>query len=237
MNTQRYIPRGFMGTLLVGAIFLGLLESPRTIAQTKDTRMTRQQTIEWKVEHLLTTPLNGRTISGKPETVICPHGKAVQFNGSEDGIFLDENPLEGLSQFTIEVVLHPDPKGMFEQRFLHMGDSSADRVLLELRLREDDQWYLDAFIKSGESSETLIDKSLVHPAGAWYGIAFVVDNGKTATYVNGKHELDGKITFSPFKTGKTSIGVRLNKKSWFKGSIYFVRITPRCLTPSEFITP
>lgn len=43
--------------------------------------------------------------------------------------------------------------------------------------------------------------------------------------------------FSPFKAGKTSIGVRMNRKSWFKGALYEVRITPKCLAPTEFITP
>lgn len=238
MNTRRYAPGGFIGTLIAGALFIGFINSTQTLAQTKDTLMARQhQIVEWEVGGLNNSPINGKTISGKPETVNCPYGKAVQFDGLGDGIFLDENPLENLSQFTIEVVIHPDPKGEFEQRFLHMGEVNGDRVLLELRLTKDNQWFLDAYIKAGGAFQALIDSSLVHPAGAWYQVAFVVDNGKTATYVNGKHELDGKIIFSPFKSGKTSIGVRLNRKSWFKGAIYKVRITPRCLAPSEFITP
>ena len=238
MNTRRYVPPGFTGILLVGALIFGLIALTHTFGQTKDTLMAKpRQTTDWKLEGLINTPLRGQTMSGKPEVMNSPYGKAVHFNGQDDAVFLDENPLEDLSQFTIEVVIHPDLKGEFEQRFLHMGEVNSDRVLLELRLTEDNQWYLDAYIKSGESFQTLIDKNLVHPAGAWYHVAFVVDNGRTATYVNGKHELDGKITLSSFKAGKTSIGVRLNQKSWFKGAIYEVRITPKCLTPSEFIKP
>jgi hypothetical protein len=238
MNTRQHAPRGLTGTLIVGALFIGFFNSTNILAQTKDTLMDRQhQIVEWELGRLNDSPINGKTISGKPEKVSCPYGKAMQFDGLGDGIFLDENPLENLAQFTIEVVIYPDPKGEFEQRFLHMGEVNGDRVLLELRLTKEDQWYLDAYIKAAGAFQTLIDSSLAHPAGAWYRVAFVVDNGKTATYVNGKHELDGKIIFSPFKSGKTSIGVRLNKKSWFKGAIYKVRITPRCLAPSEFIKP
>jgi hypothetical protein len=238
MNARRCVLPGFTGTLIAGALFLGSIDSTQTFGQTKDTLMARQHgTTEWKMRELISVPLNGQTMSGNPEDVDCPYGKAVQFNGSSDGVFLGENPLEDLSQFTVELLIHPDPNGEFEQRFLHMGEVNGDRVLLELRLTKENQWYLDAYIKTGGSFQTLIDSTLVHSAGAWYQVAFVVDNGKTATYVNGKHELDGKIDFSPFKSGRTSIGVRQNKKSWFKGAIYEIRITPKCLIPSEFITP
>jgi hypothetical protein len=54
------------------------------------------------------------------------------------------------------------------------------------------------------------------------------------TYVNGEHELSGHVAFSPFDKGTTSIGVRMNKVSWFKGAIYEIRISPKCLLPSEF---
>jgi len=46
-----------------------------------------------------------------------------------------------------------------------MGEVNGDRMLIELRMTEESQWYLDAFIKSGDSSKALIDKSLLHPAG------------------------------------------------------------------------
>jgi hypothetical protein len=238
MNDRRYVLPAFTRTLIAGALLIGLLYSTNAFAQSKDTLMARpHHTTNWKLERLINTPLQGQTLSGKPELVSAPHGKAVQFNGRDDAVFLDENPLKDLPQFTIEIAIRPDPKGEFEQRYLHIGEVNSDRVLLELRLTKDSQWYLDAYMKSGESFLTMVDTNLVHPAGEWFRIAFVVDNGTMATYVNGKHELDGKIVFSPFKGGQTSIGVRLNKKSWFKGAIDVVRITPKCLTPPEFITP
>ena len=238
MNDRRYASPDFIGTLIAWVLLIGFMNFSQTLALTKDTLMTAQfRIVEWEMGALNNSLMNGQTKAGTPQTVDCPYGKAVQFDGLGDGFFFDENPIKDLSQFTIEVILRPEPKGAFEQRFLHMGEVDADRVLLELRLTKDDQWYLDAYIKSGESFQTLVDTNLFHPAGAWYHVAFVVDDGKTATYVNGKRELDGKIAFSPFRAGNTSIGVRLNKKSWFKGAIYKVRITRRCLAPSEFITP
>jgi hypothetical protein len=53
--------------------------------------------------------------------------------------------------------------------------------------------------------------------------------------VNGKKELEGSVIFSPVKGGKTSIGVRQNEVSWFKGAVYSVRFTDNALTPDEFM--
>ena len=172
--------------------------------------------------------------SGNPLTISSPYGEAVQFDGKGDALFLERSPLLNLRQFTVEVIFRPDPDGLPEQRFLHMGEVNGDRMMLETRLTPDNQWYLDAFIKSGDSSKPLIDKSLLHPTGKWHHLAFVVDDGKMDTYVEGKHELEGRVPFSPFKSGRASIGVRMNKQYWFKGAIARIRITPKSLAPSEF---
>ena len=190
--------------------------------------------VEWQLGTLNTSGLSGESKSGNPLTISSPYGEAVQFDGKGDALFLDRNPLVSLRQFTVEVIFRPDPKSQFEQRFLHMGEVNGDRMLIELRMTEDSQWYLDAFIKWGDSSKTLIDKSLLHPAGDWYHVALVVDDGKMETFVAGKRELEGRVEFSPFKSGRTSIGARMNKVSWFKGAIARIKISPKCLTPSEF---
>jgi hypothetical protein len=192
-------------------------------------------TIELQLGDLNTQGLPGVTIAGHPTTVSSPFGSAVHFDGKQDGLFLEKSPLLNLRQFTVEVVFKPDPKGQFEQRFIHMGEVNRDRMMLELRLTPENQWYLDAHIRSGDTAKTLIDPKLLHPAGEWTHIALVVDDGKMDTYVGGKHELEGRVPFSPFKTGGASIGVRMNKVSWFLGTIARIRVTPRCLAPSEFI--
>ena len=219
-----------VAVLCVGGIFSAQADPSR-----KDTTVAaHQRIVEWKVEELNAAKAEGVSKEGDPRTVDCPYGKAVQFDGTKDGLFLNTNPLEKLKQFTVEVIFQPDGKAPQEQRFLHMGEVRGDRLLLETRVTDDDRWCLDAFLLSGNSSQTLIDKNKLHPTGKWYHIAFVVDNGKTNVYVDGQLELDGKIEFSPMKAGATSIGVRMNKVSWFKGAIYKVRVTPKSLTPTEF---
>ena len=196
---------------------------------------SEENVVDWQLGDLNKSIPVGDSRSGNPVTIDSPFGEAVLFDGKQDGLLVDKNPLVNLRQFTVEVIFRPDPKGLAEQRFLQMGEVNGERMMLETRLTSDDQWYLDAYIKSGDSSKALIDKNKLHPAGEWYHLAFVVDNGKMDTYVAGKHELEGRVPFAPFKTGRTSIGVRMNKVYWFKGAIARIRVTPKCLTSSEFI--
>jgi hypothetical protein len=63
-------------------------------------------------------------------------------------------------------------------------------------------------------------------------------NGQTMRhYVNGTLELSTPITFTPQGAGKTSLGVRQNKVSWYVGAIRRIRLTPRVLDVGEFLFP
>ncbi len=189
---------------------------------------------EWALARVAEKLPEGSRIAGKPQIIKSKYGKAVAFNGSTDAIFLEEMPLTGLKQFTIEVIFQPQSGGNFEQRFLHCGETQGDRILLELRATESD-WYFDAFIAVGDQKCTLIEPKLLHPLDQWYHVAYVVDNGKLETYVNGKKELEGSVVLTPLKGGKTSIGVRQNEVSWFRGSICKIRFTGKVLTSKDFL--
>jgi len=189
---------------------------------------------DWKLIDLIRKTEEGLQIKGNPGIIKYKTDNAVSFNGSSDAIFLDSMPLAGLEEFTIEVIFRPASGGNFEQRFLHLGEVQDDRVLLELRSTQTN-WYFDAFIKAGDNQLALIDPELLHPLDQWVHIAYVIDHGKLNTYVNRKKELSGTIEMTPLKVGKTSIGVRLNEVSWFKGAIYKIRISPEALKPEVFM--
>lgn len=188
----------------------------------------------WILSDIARLPDNGIRILGHPRTIKCKYGKALKFNGKSDGIFLEQMPLAGLEKFTIEVIFRPDSHGKTEQRFFHCGEVMGDRVLMETRTTPTD-WYLDAFIKTGDQQKALINPELLHPLGQWYHVAFVIDRGKLSTYVNGSKELEGQIDMASLRSGKTSIGVRQNEESWFKGAIYKIRISPEALNPVNFM--
>lgn len=200
-----------------------------------DLAKPKRGVILWNISDFLNSDSTVR-IAGKPQIIACKYRKALEFNGQNDGIFLEEMPLSGMDEFTIEVLFYPESGGKFEQRFFHTGEIRGDRVLLEIRTTATD-WYFDAFVQTGNQKMTLIEPKLLHPLNQWYHVAYVVNHGKLSTYINGKKELEGSITFSPIQTGKTSIGVRLNEQSWFKGAISQIRISPKALKAKDFLSP
>lgn len=201
----------------------------------KSSGSIENQVVEWEICKLIEPSAEGITVLGNPSLFDCPYGKAVKFDGKNDAIILDTNPLANLKQFTIEAVVCSNSGGPFEQRFLHFGESQSDRVLLETRVTENGFWYFDAFITTGGSSCVLIDEKKQHPLDNWDHLVFVIDNGKVESYVNGQKELEGEMVLTPLVNGKTSIGVRQNLISWFKGSIYKIKITPKALEPESFM--
>lgn len=191
--------------------------------------------VEWTLFEFVENPAENIIISGQPAIVPSPYGKSVLFNGRNDGIFLETTPLLGLDAFTVEVIMRPDTNGLREQRFLHFGETNADRMLLETRLNND-RWYLDAHIRSGDARLTLIDSTKLHPLNEWHHVACVYENGRMTTFVNGKKELEGTIAnFTSLASGKTSIGVRQDRRDWYKGAMYKIKVTPRPLSPGEFL--
>jgi hypothetical protein len=190
----------------------------------------------WQVNSLERIGGQRVTVLGGPRVVETAGGRAVEFDGVDDGLVIDANPLAGLERFTVEIVFEPAADGSEEQRFLHFEESdTGNRALIELRLLPGPSWCLDTFLRHGDASLTLIDRAVVHPAARWHAAALSFD-GKTMTqYVDGARELSGAVAFKPLAPGQTSIGVRLNKRSWFKGRIRTIRVSPEALAPADLL--
>lgn len=172
---------------------------------------------------------------GNPQVVDTPAGHAVLFDGVDDGLVVNTNPLAGAAAFTVEAVFRPDAGGTFEQRWFHIQERAQDnRVLLEIRLTGD-EWFLDSFIKSGDHKLTLYSENLKHKTGAWYHVALTFDGTTMRHFVDGREEQSGPLTIQLLGGGSTSIGVRMNRVFWFKGAVRKARFTPRALSPKEFM--
>ena len=214
---------------------LALIPILLTFGYTQQPKSKEVKTITWNVESVTKIGQQQVSVIGSPQVIDTPGGKAVMFDGVDDGLELNTNPVAGANAFTVEAVFRPDANGSKEQRWLHLQQDQTDnRVLLETRL-DGDQWFLDAFIKSGENSRVLFAENFKHPLGAWYHVALVYDGTEMRHYVDGEKELAGPLTISPLGQGQTSIGVRLNRVYWFKGAVRKLRFTPRALTPNEFM--
>ena len=99
------------------------------------------------------------TVEGNPKVVDTPLGKAIEFDGVDDAIWIEKHPLAGAATFTFEAIFRPDG-GAVEQRWFHLAErdpktgllasagAAADtnaRFLFELRV-VDKSWLLDAFV-------------------------------------------------------------------------------------------
>jgi Concanavalin A-like lectin/glucanases superfamily len=196
----------------------------------------RKKSVTWKIDNLKKIGGNAVEVLGEPKIIETDKGKAILFDGVDDGIFLNVNPIAGAGEFTIEAVFRPDADGAKEQRWFHIEDTEnvESRTLLEIRL-VGNEWFLDTFIKSGENRLPLYAENFRHPVGEWFHVALVFDGKEMRHYVNGKLEMSGKLQIKPMGKGRTSIGVRQNKVFWFKGAVRKARFINRALSPSEFM--
>lgn len=223
----------FKESILCVFLILLFLLGPASI----NTSWAQQKTQTWQINNLKKIGRHKPTVWGNP-TIIKGKGgkKALQFDGQDDGLLIDNNPVAGAKEFTIEVVFKPlaaYPKNI-EQRFLHIQDPANEnrRILMELRLNCKNEWYGDWFIKTENGGLTLIDSTKTHPVNQWATISLVYKNKQLKGYINGKEELAGEIEYLPISAAaKTTVGVRMNKRSWFNGIIQEIRFSHQALTP------
>lgn len=203
--------------------------------QTDENKPARKSVI-WKIDNL--KKIGGKKIEilGEPKIIKTDKGKAIEFDGVNDGIFINTNPIEGASEFTVEAVFRPDANGEKEQRWFHIEDTenTERRALLETRV-SGNEWFLDTFIKSGENRLPLYAENFKHKTDEWFHVALVFDGKEMRHYVNGKLELTGKLQIKSMGKGRTSIGVRQNKVFWFKGAVRKLRFTNRALSTDKFL--
>jgi hypothetical protein len=194
------------------------------------------QSTTWQLDNLKKIGGHKIEVLGQPKIIKTKKGEAIEFDGVDDGIFIETNPLAGAKSFTIEAFFRPDADGPAEQRWLHVEDleNVESRAMLETRVTKD-LWFLDTFLKSGDNRLPLFAENFKHPTGRWYHAALVYDGTEMRHYIDGKLELSGKIAMKPFGRGRTSIGVRQNRVYWFKGAVRKVRFTHAALAPEKLL--
>ena len=229
---------------LAGAVMLAQLACAQitaTVAQPAN-RAGRVPDVEvWRFDQ--TGLLGGHTVTvlGHPRVIESPYGKAVEFNGVDDALFVGVHPLAGVSTFTWEVIFRPDADGAPEQRFFHLqeqdpktGEDTDNRMLFEIRI-VDGQWCLDSFATTAGEKLTLLNCKLLHPLGKWYRVTAVYDGREFRNYVGDELEGSGELKLGPQRAGHSSAGVRINKRDYFKGAILVARMTRHALPREQFL--
>lgn len=165
-------------------------------------------------------------VEGDPKVVRTRLGRAVQFDGQDDVLFIGRHPLAGASRFTFEAIFRPDG-GAFEQRWFHLESdegplvkpgTGSTRMLFEIRV-VDQQWYLDAFIKGPGYSQVLIVPEKRFAVGRWYHVAQTFDGTTYRSFVNGMLQAEAKVAFVAQGPGRSSVGMRMNRVNPFRGAV------------------
>ncbi|ALJ01495.1 hypothetical protein DC20_15360 [Rufibacter tibetensis] len=195
---------------------------------------------QWKMDSLTAVGGHLTAVIGNPKSIKGKGGaQVISFDGVDDGLLVDHNPIAGAEEFTIEVVFKPNAAwpANVEQRFLHIEDMALGqrRILLELRLNNRNQWYADFFMRTEKAALTLIDSTKTHPVGEWATMTLTYKDKQLKGYVNGQRELSGEIEYLPIPaSAKTSIGTRMDQRSWFNGEIQSVKVWKRALQPKKY---
>jgi hypothetical protein len=188
-------------------------------------------------------------IEGNPTLINTSAGKAMKFDGINDAIFVDAHPLSGAKTFTFEAIFRPDG-GATEQRWFHLASLDPQtglysvangtkdpnpRMTFELRVVNNDSWYLVAFTHGDGYTASLQAHDKLYPIGRWYDVVQTYDGHMYRSYVNGELQAEAQIDFKPQGLGHTSVGTRMNHVNYFNGAILEARFTPESLSPDQFL--
>lgn len=202
-------------------------------------RPVQAQRVNWVFDNLREIGGFSVHLEGAPTLVESPWGKAAQFNGRDDAVFLDVHPLAGAATFTFEALFRPDG-GSFEQRWFHLqeigpeGLATDTRILFEIRTR-DGEWWLDAFAKGEGYNHTLIDPEKRFPVGRWFHVAQTFDGRIYRSFVDGVLQAETPLNYRPQGAGRSSIGCRYNRVSPFKGAVRAATFSRLALPPDKFV--
>jgi Concanavalin A-like lectin/glucanases superfamily len=199
------------------------------------------QSTVWRFDRIDSIGGHPTIVLGHPHLIDSPYGKAVEFNGVDDALFVDVHPLAGVSTYTWEVIFRPDADGAQAQRFFHLAEldpktglDTDNRMLFEIRI-VDGQWCLDSFAASNGSNRALLNCDDLHPLGKWYRVTAVYDGKMLRNYVGDEMQGEGELHLAPQGPGHSSIGTRINRRDFFKGAVFEARMTPRALPQEEFL--
>ena len=198
----------------------------------------------WRFDQTAALGGHATKVLGHPAVVDTPMGKAVQFNGVDDALFVGVHPLAGATTWTWEMIFKPDADGNAEQRVFHLQSVDAatgvdvpnERMLFEIRIR-DGKWCLDSFATAGGQSRALLDCSPAkeHPFGQWYRVTAVYDGKMLHNYVGDELQGEGPLVIPAERPGRSSVGTRIDLRDYYKGAMYEARFTKSALEVKDFL--
>jgi hypothetical protein len=147
-------PRLILTCIIAGLVMSGCVEKDQVIWHPDNP----QTQVVWHLDNLQTIAGHQIRVEGEPRVIDTPNGKAIEFDGVDDGIFFDVHPLAGMSTFTVEVIFKPYAGGAPGQRFFHMQEElSEERVMFETRLVDNELCFL---VHAEDDSSVVVENSI-----------------------------------------------------------------------------
>jgi hypothetical protein len=198
--------------------------------------------VTWRFDDTASLGGHATKVLGHPKAIDTSMGKAIAFNGVDDGLFVDAHPLAGAGTWTWEMIFKPDADGKPEQRVFHLQsidpatgtDVPEERMLFEIRIVKG-EWCLDSFATSGGQRLPLLNCEKRYPFGKWYRVTTVYDGKMLKNYVGDELQGEGEVYLIPQRPGRSSVGVRINLVDYYKGAIYSTRFTRSALGVGDFL--
>jgi hypothetical protein len=208
-----------------------------------------QHSTTWRFDS--TTQIAGHptTVLGSPKVIQTDIGPAVHFQGNNtagDALFVDNLPLAGTLDYSLDLIFRPSAKGSPEQRIFHLQEAGSNsRRMFEIRIHGD-KWCLDtvainspADVATPDPAHTGImlncDAAHLFPVDRWYAVTTTYDGKILRSYVNGILQGETPAALMPLGPGGTSIGTRYTRRDFFTGDMFAARFTPAALAPSQFL--
>ncbi|MFB6319735.1 LamG-like jellyroll fold domain-containing protein [Saccharicrinis sp. FJH54] len=194
--------------------------------------------VTWNLDNLTSSGDFTFTTEGDPEIIPVNDDFAMLFDGTEDRIVVESNPLIGMDEFTLEVIFRIDKGGISEQKFLHLQANPDIRILFEIEFVNDSMWYLENYIQSGSGESEnvhLINPEKLHPAGRWYHAALVYSNKTFKQFINYQLENSGMLHWVTPEDGAVSVGARMNQVNYMTGAVREIRFADEALDSSHFL--
>ena len=193
----------------------------------------------WSIDNVTTIGSYPANVFGNPIVKELSYGNVVEFDGIDDGILVQGFPLNKELSFTAEVIFNPYDAfpDNSEQRFMHVQSPKHNnrRFLIELRLNDKKEWFIDTHIQADSAFLTCLAKEFPHPVDQWYHVVFTYADGVAKHYVNGVEEMRGNVQYIPVDSASVSLGMRMNTVSFFRGAIHSVAFSKRGLKPGGFL--
>jgi hypothetical protein len=175
----------------------------------------------------------------KPSILQTPSGPSICFDGKNDGLIRNSNPLSGLQKFTLQLFFRSDQHDLQEMHLLHIEEPEniRHRFVLETRSTKVGTWYPRVFLRWDDRAMEIDNPTTLFPADRWYWVAFSYDGMTARLFINGVETVAKQADWGPIGDAPLALGMRLNKQGFFPGCFAQLIVSSTVLPATELRVP